>query len=281
MPIRLNDGSLYGTLCAVDPAPGPVKDEQAAVLQVLARLLATQIELDAELERRAVAEKRKDEILSIVSHELKTPLTSMRGSLGLLAAGLLVDEPERGQRMATVALTNADRLLRLIEGVLDLDRLDRGEDELRLDVLDAGRLAEQARDTMQGLAHDQGVPIDVQTTAGLTFHGDADRLLQVLTNLVSNAIKYSPAGGPVTIAVLGDTDHVRFEVRDRGRGVPPELRETIFEPYRLVDRADRTERGGSGLGLAIARRIVQQHRGRVGVTDAGGPGSVFFVEIPR
>ena len=104
VPVLLADGSLYGTLCAVDPTPGPVKEEQASVLRVLARLLATHIDLDFELQRRKEAERRKDEVISIVSHELKTPLTSMRAALGLLAAGVVAREPERGRQMASGAV---------------------------------------------------------------------------------------------------------------------------------------------------------------------------------
>ena len=180
-----------------------------------------------------------------------------------------------------MALSNTERLLRLIGEVLDFDRLDSGHEQLAYADLVAGSLAAQAVATMQTFADERNVRLELNVRDAGSFCGDGDRLLQVLTNLLSNAIKYSPEGGTVTLSVNGNDDAVCYEVRDHGRGIPPDMLEAIFEPFRQVERADRTEKHGTGLGLAICRTIVAQHQGRIWPESTPGAGSTFHVRIPR
>lgn len=228
-------------------------------------------------ERRAV-ERMKDELLSIVSHELRTPLTSLRGSLGLLAAGLLGHVPASGQRMLQVAVSNADRLIRLLNDVLDLERMRAGRLTLELRPNAAVDLIEQAIAEMRGLAERADIQLCVDQVEGVV-HADADRVVQVLTNLVSNAIKFSQGGQRVTLSAESDAQRVRFSVADNGRGIPANQLENIFERFQQVDASDSRVKGGTGLGLAICRSIVQQHEGRLWAESTLGEGSTFYVEL--
>jgi PAS domain S-box-containing protein len=228
-------------------------------------------------ERRAV-ERMKDELLSIVSHELRTPLTSLRGSLGLLAGGVLGRIPHQGQRMLEIAVSNADRLIRLLNDVLDLERLRAGQMTMQLEAHMAADLVERAVCEMRGLAERTGVRLSLGRREGIVC-ADSDRLVQVLTNLVSNAIKFSPADCEVRVEARLDGQHVRFSVADRGRGIPGDHLEAIFERFRQVDASDSRINGGTGLGLAICRSIVHQHEGRLWAESTLGQGSTFYVEL--
>ena len=228
-------------------------------------------------ERRAM-ERMKDELLSIVSHELRTPLTSLRGSLGLLAGGLLGELPSRGQRMLDIAVSNADRLIRLLNDVLDLERMRSGRLTLELTDCDAMDLVEQALAEMRGLAVRSKVMLSVGRVDGIVV-ANPDRIVQVLTNLLSNAIKFSDPYGMVRLAAETHGNRVRFSVADQGRGIPPDKLETIFERFQQVDASDSRDKGGTGLGLAICRSIVQQHGGRVWAESTLGQGSTFYVEL--
>jgi PAS domain S-box-containing protein len=217
-------------------------------------------------ERRAV-ERAKDEFVSIVSHELRTPLTSIRGSLGLLAGGALTAAPEKAERMLQIALQNTDRLVRLINDILDIERMQSGKAELDRRACDADQLVAEAGDAMRSAAAQADVDLVISAGGGVLW-ADPDRVLQTLTNLISNAIKFSPAGGRVWLWHEQQGDQVVFRVRDEGRGIPADKLEPIFERFQQVDSSDAREKGGTGLGLAICRSIVEQHGGRIWAESA-------------
>jgi PAS domain S-box-containing protein len=223
--------------------------------------------------------RMKDEFVSTVSHELRTPLTSIRGALGLLVGGATVGLEPTARRMLEIAETNARRLVRLIDDILDIERMESGRAPLHVADVDVGDLVQQAADTMRALADQAQVTIalELQPSAAVA---DADRILQVLTNLISNAVKFSPPGATVTITVERVGDVVEVRVDDEGRGVPEDRLATIFERFEQVDMSDSRERGGTGLGLAICRSIVEHHGGRIGVTSAVGRGSTFWFTLP-
>lgn len=229
-------------------------------------------------ERREV-ERLKDEFVAVVSHELRTPLTSIRGSLGLLAAGKLGEVSEKGRRMLEIAVQNTDRLVRLINDILDIERIESGRVTMELRPVDASELAHQAVDVMAAMAEKAGVRLYAWADRQ-PLEADPDRVLQVLTNLLSNAIKFSPAGGEVVLTVERGDGEVVFRVRDEGRGIPADRLESIFERFSQVDSSDAREKGGTGLGLAICRSIVQQHGGRIWVESAPGKGSTFTFTLP-
>jgi len=229
-------------------------------------------------ERREI-ERTKSEIVSVVSHELRTPLTSIRGALGLLAAGMLRSQPEKGQRMLEIAVSNTDRLVRLINDILDLERLESGKMILEKRTCTAAGLMTQAADSVRDLAEKAGVTLSVSLHSARLWV-DQDRIIQALINLLSNAIKFSPRGKTIRLTATRQADQILFQVKDQGRGIPQEKRENIFERFQQVDASDRREKGGTGLGLPITRSIVQQHGGRIWVESTLGQGSTFSFTLP-
>jgi signal transduction histidine kinase len=233
----------------------------------------------AEAELRE-SERLKDEFISVVGHELRTPLTSIRGSLGLLQAGLLGELPHEAGEMVALAVTNTDRLVRLINDVLDIERMDAGRMELELVPVKASELVRQAAQIVQVTATQSKVTFELEVEDGLTVSVDADRVIQVLVNLLGNAVKFSDRWSVVTVTARSDSGHALFEVKDTGRGIPIELQHTIFERFRQVDASDARDKGGSGLGLAIALGIVEHHGSRIWVESRPGKGSTFSFTLP-
>ena len=231
-----------------------------------------------DITARREVEIAKGEFVSIVSHELRTPLTSIRGSLGLLASGVLESEPAKAERMLEVALENTDRLVRLVNDMLDIERIESGTVHLARQACDAGQLVHDAADAMSTAAMLAGVELHVPAGHGALW-ADPDRVLQTLTNLISNAIKFSPDGGTVWLGADARGDEIAFTVRDEGRGIPPDKLELIFERFQQVDSSDAREKGGTGLGLAICRSIVEQHGGRIWA-ESIGHGSTFQFVLP-
>lgn len=230
-------------------------------------------------ERKAV-EQMKSEFISIASHEMRTPLTAIHGVMKLLSAGRLGELSESGAKMAEMALRNSDRLVRLVNDILDLERMESGRDELDLQQCDSAELIQQAIDTTISIADEQGISLQAEAQS-LKFLGDRDRLVQILNNLINNAIKFSPANSTICISSKLDQQNILFSVKDQGRGIPKNKLETIFERFQQVDASDSRQKGGTGLGLAICRHIVEQHQGKIWVESVYGQGSTFFFLIPQ
>jgi PAS domain S-box-containing protein len=229
-------------------------------------------------ERRAI-ERLKSEFVSTVSHELRTPLTSIRGALGLLGSGLLGPMAEKGQRMLEIAVSNTDRLVRLINDILDLERIGSGKVELARGPVDAHTVMIQAVQGLQSMADQAGVHLII-TPASETLWGDSDRIIQTLTNLIGNAIKFSLPETTVTVSGTARTGDFAFCIADQGRGIPEEKLVTIFERFSQVDASDSRDKGGTGLGLAICQTIVTAHGGRIWAEKNDPSGSRFQFTIP-
>ena len=229
-------------------------------------------------ERRAV-ERLKSEFVSTVSHELRTPLTSIRGALGLLGSGLLGTIDDKGKRMLEIAVSNTDRLVRLINDILDIERIGSGKSELTRRHVDAHAVMVQALEGVLSMADQAGVRLAIERASG-DLWGDADRIVQTLTNLLGNAIKFSPRDTTVTLSATVNGSELVFCVSDQGRGVPEEKLETIFERFSQVDASDSRDKGGSGLGLAICQSIVHAHGGRIWAEKNDPVGSRFQFTIP-
>jgi signal transduction histidine kinase len=280
IPLILSNGYALGTLCIADFQPRDWTDRQVKMLSDLAASAVTELELRLDAAERRQLTRLKDEFVSIVSHELRTPLTSIRGSLGLLASGRLDGTPQ-ARRMLEIAAQNSDRLVRLINDMLDLDRLQSGRLELNPARADVARLVEQSVHAVEGAANEVQVTLEARVHPGLDVWADPDRVVQVLVNLLSNAAKFSPPGAAVEVIAEDRGEQALFQVRDRGRGIPGDKLEAIFERFRQVDSSDARDKGGTGLGLAICRSIVQQHGGRIWVASEWGKGSSFFFTLPR
>lgn len=239
--------------------------------------------LVSDISDRKATERMKDEFVSVVSHELRTPLTSVHGSLRLLATGRLGELNAQGQELLDVALRNTERLTRLLNDVLDLERIGSGRGRMTPTVCNVSNLLQSAADAMQSMANDYSIGLNVQVAdiSTLEVWADPDQVMQALTNLISNAIKFSPRGSKVWLQARSLSHKVEFLVKDVGRGIPSDKLETIFERFQQVDTSDARERGGTGLGLAICREIVQQHQGRIWVQSVHGQGSRFYFTLPK
>ena len=231
---------------------------------------------------RHTNEHLKDEFVSTVSHELRTPLTSIAGSLGLLAGGAVGAMPESTMRLLKIAHKNSERLVRLINDILDIEKIESGKVVFDLRCVELHGLIEQAIEANRGYAESLEVSLTFVPAAEPAFvRVDPDRMVQVVTNLLSNACKFSPPKESVSVAIELTPSTVRIAVRDRGAGIPDDFRPRIFEKFSQADVADPRRKGGTGLGLSIVKQIVTLLGGSVGFRDADGGGTVFHVDLPR
>ncbi|MGE5658761.1 MAG: PAS domain S-box protein [Actinomycetota bacterium] len=251
----------------------------ASILSVSNELIGYVGTVEDVTESRAI-EKMKSEFISIVSHELRTPLASIRGSLGLLATGVLKNKPETAQEMLDIATHDTERLVRLVNDILDLERLESHKVNLNKQWCDAAALLQQSVETVQSLAVQSNIVLSVESSF-IQVWADSDRILQTLVNLIGNAIKFSPPGTTVTLSVQDQAEQVLFQVKDQGRGIPADQLETIFGRFQQVDASDSRQKGGTGLGLAISKSIVQQHQGKIWVESVVGEGSNFYFTLPK
>ncbi len=249
----------------------PIRDRGEIAGAVLTFRDATQ--------RREIA-RMKDEFVGMVSHELRTPLTSVRGSLGLLLSGKLGTLTDAGHRMLAIAVQNTDRLIRLINDILDVERMESGLVLLRREPIAAGHLVDDAIAAVEATAERARVTITLEGRTDLRVSADRDRIVQALTNLLDNAVKFSPTGGSVRVAIDATGHEVRFTVSDTGRGIPTDALESVFDRFRQLDSTATRDKGGSGLGLTITRAIIEQHGGRIWAESANGTGATFHFTLP-
>ncbi len=270
----------------------PIRDQSGQMLYCVGH---TQ-----DVRDRLKVERMKDEFISVISHELRTPLTSIRGALGILETGVLSDRPEKAQHMLQIAINNSDRLVRLVDDILKLERLESGKVQLIMEQCQATDLMQQAINSVQGLADQTGITLSL-TPLSATLSAAPDAITQTLTNLLSNALKFSVSGNMVWLkaeiligqqeiengasnssarSFLLPSPCILFTVKDQGRGIPQGKLELIFEQFQQVDVTDSHKKGGTGLGLAICKKIVQQHSGQIWAESNLGEGSTFYFALP-
>jgi len=237
--------------------------------------LATDISALKEVDRL------KSEFVATVSHELRTPLTSIRGSLGLIAAGITGALPDKARELVNIALQNCERLVRLVNDILDSEKMLSGKMDWSIRDLDLVELVRRSMRENESYAASHGVSVRLDCDEpAVPVQADSDRLVQVVTNLLSNACKFSRAGGVVDVGVHRLQGRVRVSVADRGAGVPRELQGRLFERFAQLDSNDVRRKGGTGLGLSICRSIIEHLGGTIGFSEREGGGSVFFFELP-
>ncbi|HEY2137217.1 MAG TPA: sensor histidine kinase [Xanthobacteraceae bacterium] len=259
-------------------------DEVAQALDRAFRLLERRtIERDRAEREKQVAEgtaRLKDEFVGTVSHELRTPLTSIAAALALLNSAEDVDESNPKQRLIAIAHDNSQRLVRLVNDILNIEKLEAGKAPFDLQPVDIASLLGRAIEANRPLAESCGVGMRLEGVAVGGVLADPDRLMQVFCNLLANAISFSPPEGEVVIAIEDRARTVRISVTDRGPGVPASFRPRLFEKFAQADNSDRRRRSGTGLGLSIVQQIVTRLGGEVGYADARGGGAVFMVDLP-
>ncbi len=238
------------------------------------------VAVDISLRRRM--EQMKTEFISTVSHELRTPLTAIRGALGMLVGGIAGEIGSSARPLLDIAHKNSERLVRLINDILDIEKLEAGRLPFHFSRCDVQGLVGQALEDLRPYADEYGVSLSFATANGPVAEAnlDPDRFAQVMANLLSNAIKHSPAGGVVSIDLRGDGQTLEIGVQDQGQGIPEDFRSRIFERFAQADASDARKRGGTGLGLAITRTLVQQMQGRIGFDSQEGQGTRFWIRLP-
>ncbi len=265
--------SVTGKLVSIDFSLKPVFDETGKVIMLIPE--------GRDISDKKLAEQRVSEFYSTVSHELRTPLTAIRGSLGLMEGGLAGKIPSKAQTLVQIACVETDRLIRLINDILDLRKIEAGRLELNKQRVSANSLAEHTLANLDQIACQSGIELKLQSHYAGDIRCDEDRIIQILTNLVSNAIKFSEKAGEVIISINCPTQEtVRFSVIDFGPGIEASHLHQLFGIFQQVDQSDKRKKGGSGLGLAISKALVEQHCGKIGVKSTPGQGSEFWFELP-
>ncbi len=236
----------------------------------------------SNMEQLKTLDQAKSEFLSIASHELRTPLTSIKGSLSLMRTGVVGKMNEMADNLLTIAENETDRLIRLINDILDLAKIEARKLPLHQDWHSFTDLVKTSLDSLQGLAGQADVHLQCDSMPAMEAYMDSDRVQQVLTNLLSNAIKFSPAGQTVHVQCeINDRNELLVTVRDHGRGIAPEDQEAIFQKFRQATSVSNPLVKGTGLGLAIAKALVDQHGGMIGVRSTPGEGSSFYFTLPE
>ena len=244
-------------------------------------VLERYISVQADITERKRIERMKNEFVSTVSHELRTPLTSIGGALGLLLGGAAGALPDKATSLLLLAQRNGDRLTLLVNDLLDMERLAQGGMPIESEAHSLMPIVSTAINENQAYAVQHGVELSlVERCDDVTVEVDSLRLVQVLSNLLSNACKFAPAGTTVDVRVSRRDDRVRVAVRDRGPGLPEAFRDLAFEKFSQADGSDARARGGTGLGLAISKELVEHMGGSIGYEHAEGGGAVFFVDLP-
>ena len=247
--------------------------------------------LTSDITDRKAIERMKDEFISVVSHELRTPLTSIHSSLKILATGKLGSLAPQGERMLKIADEQTERLVHLVNNVLDLQRIQSGKIVMNKQACQAGELMIEAIQAMKTLAQEQAIQLSFKPNNSVVW-ADRDYILQTLTNLVSNAIKFSPRNSTVMLSTAINSEkkpdhkhqsisYITFIVQDQGQGIPQDRLETIFERFQQVDSSDSRKKGGTGLGLAICRQIVEGHGGQIWAESCLEKGSTFYFTLPE
>jgi len=235
-----------------------------------------------DITERKKLERMKNEFVSTVSHELRTPLTSIKGSLGLVLAGTCGDVSSEAKNLLEIAQRNSDRLVGLINDILDLEKIASGSLAFKMEKCDLVDLIAIAIESNKPFADQYGITLEVdQPYESLPIKVDGNRLIQVITNLISNAVKFSPTGDKVIVKVEKNHEMVRVSIIDHGPGIPKNFHSRIFEKFAQADASDKRKRGGTGLGLSISKMIIEKFGGQIGFRSEENKGSTFYFELPQ
>jgi PAS domain S-box-containing protein len=263
------DGSIVWTMLNVSLARYPDGSPRYFIKQI------------QDITERKQIEKMKSEFISTVSHELRTPLTSIRGALGLLSAGSAGHLPSAAQELINIAHNNSGRLVKIINDILDIEKIESGKLQIHLKPVDSLYILRQALEASRIYAEKCQVKFELGSVpVGAEVMADPDRLMQVMANLLSNAAKFSPAHATVQVSAAIHESFIRFSVADHGAGIPDAFRATIFEKFVQADNSDSRNFEGTGLGLSITKKLVEAMHGSIGFETELGKGSTFYFDLP-
>lgn len=222
----------------------------------------------------------KEEFVSMISHELRSPLTAIQAFLSLMAEGVYGELNEHGKNKVTVAERNCTRLIKLINDLLDIDKMQAGKLSLNISRISLGDVVARSIDAVRGIAEQERIDVQMEDI-DTDIEADSERLIQVMINLLSNALKFSPPGSAVTVRHIETADAVEVRVCDQGVGIAESYQKVIFERFEQVMPGDGKKRAGSGLGLTICKAIIAQHNGLIGVESEEDRGSTFWFRLPK
>ncbi len=264
---RRADGTTFPMELALSPLRGDGRGKLTGIVR--------------DITEQKRVNRMKSEFVSTVSHELRTPLTSIRGSLGILQGGAVGPMPDKARTMLDIAIRNCDRLIRLINDILNVEKIESGKLELHARLTELRPLIDQAIEANAGFGEQFGVRFVVPTAVpNVAVRVDGDAFAQVMANLLSNAAKFSPPGAAVQIVVSARASRARIDVIDRGPGIPAEFESRIFQKFSQADGSDTKQKGGTGLGLSICKALVERMGGTIGFDTQVGVGTTFRVELP-
>lgn len=262
------DGTMFWNELSVSP----VRNQSGKVINFIG--------VQNDVTARREAERRVSEFYSMVSHELRTPMSSIRASLGLIDDGSAGEVSPQAMRLVRIGLQNAARLLKLVDDILDMKKIEAGQLSLNSTLIDPKQLVTDTVSALALQADQAGVKLVVEVEGQKQFLGDPDRISQVLTNLISNAIKFSASESSISVKVETGDRMIRFSVTDQGPGIDPSDFDKLFVKFQQLDSSDTRSQTGSGLGLAISKTLVELHGGQIGVDSKKGSGSTFWFLLP-
>ncbi len=282
-PLILRDNIRVGTLCVIDDHARPLDASQRKSLEAIARQVVTQLELRLQLQALTRLDRIKDEFVSMVNHELRTPLTSINGALSLLHNQVTGKLPQEAAQLVNVAYRNGERLLTIVNDILDVSKLEAGKMEMQTSPIELVPFLQKAIELNRGYCETCGSQLELRAAEAGDLPwvtGDEHRLLQVMDNLISNAAKFTHAGDTIEVSYRREDGHIRIAVTDHGPGIPHDLQKELFTKFKQFSAASNAKAPGTGLGLNISKLIVEQQGGRIGCESVPGEHTTFHFSLP-
>lgn len=282
-PLILRGNIRVGTLCVIDDHARPFSEMQRRALEALARQVVSQLELRLQLQALTRLDRTKDEFISMVNHELRTPLTSINGSLALIRNQVTGEIPPQAMQLIDVAYRNGERLLNIVNDILDVSKLEAGKMEMEMAPFEVLPFLQKAIELNRPYCEVYGCKLELRpldSSSPAQVKGDENRLLQVMNNLISNAAKFTHASDTVEIHVLQKDDQVQVGVTDHGPGIPQDKLKDLFTKFKQLSKDSNAKAPGTGLGLSICKLIVEQHGGNIGCESVPGKHTTFQFTLP-